>query len=106
MEENIEKKKNSNQNKSQAQIAGAIIIAGIVIAGAILLKGNMGNLPNTNDPFANITIAEVNASDRTLGDPKAKVTVILYEDFQCPFCGAISGLEPDRSEERRVGKEC
>jgi len=95
MEENIEKKKNSNQNKSQAQIAGAIIIAGIVIAGAILLKGNMGNLPNTNDPFANITIAEVNASDRTLGDPKAKVTVILYEDFQCPFCGAISGLEPD-----------
>ena len=90
MEENNIVKKTNN-----SQIAGAIIIAGIVIAGAILLKGNLPNNNAGNDPFANITIAEVSASDRTLGDPKAKVTVILYEDFQCPFCGAISGLETD-----------
>jgi protein-disulfide isomerase len=30
-----------------------------------------------------------------MGNKNAKVTVVMYEDFQCPFCGAISGLEPN-----------
>lgn len=86
-ENNIEKK-----SKSSQQIAGAIIIAGVVIAGAILLKGNTAPRA-TNDIFGNITLAKVSANDKTLGNAKAKVALILYEDFQCPFCGAISGLE-------------
>jgi len=95
MEENIAV--NSNKNNNQAQIAGAIIMAGLIIAGAILLKGstipasnNVANVSGTD-----VTPAPVSANDRTLGNEKAKVTLILYEDFQCPFCGAITGLESD-----------
>lgn len=39
-EENKPENKGSNSNKNQTQIAGAIIVAGVIIAGAILLKGN------------------------------------------------------------------
>jgi protein-disulfide isomerase len=96
--ENSQEIKGQNENNSQnsknnnaQQIAGAIIIAGLIIAGAILLKGNSTPTNTANNPGANITLAKVTASDRSLGNPKAKVTLVMYEDFQCPFCGAVFG---------------
>ncbi len=72
-------------NKNMAQIAGAIILAGVLVAGAVLLKGS-ASLPNGGIPVATNTLAPLNAEDRTLGNPNAKVAIVLYEDFQCPFC--------------------
>jgi protein-disulfide isomerase len=81
------------ENKDKKQIVGAIILAGAMIAGAILIKGssvpfqaNPGNTAPTAVP------APIGENDRILGNPKAKIAIIIYEDFQCPFCGAISGL--------------
>jgi protein-disulfide isomerase len=87
------------QNKDQTPIVGAILLAGFLIAGAILLKGSSGaqaptNIPGNNKAAVAGNPAPVSKDDRTLGNPNAKVTIILYEDFQCPFCGAISGLVP------------
>ena len=89
-------------NDSQKQIAGAILIVGVMIAGAILLKGSPSptNRNEANDkgiPVTTTTLAPVGKEDRTLGNPNAKVALIMYEDFQCPFCGAISGLLPSNS---------
>ena len=87
------------KNIDQKAIGGAIIIAGVLIAGAILLKGSSTLTPkngtnNNGIPVTTATLAPVGAEDRTLGNSKAKVTLIMYEDFQCPFCGAVSGLLP------------
>jgi protein-disulfide isomerase len=85
--------------KNQMPIVSAIIVAGVLIAGAILLRGS--SLPTQTNPQGNgipvttTTLAPVSATDRILGDSKAKVTLVMYEDFQCVFCGAISGLQPD-----------
>jgi protein-disulfide isomerase len=79
------------KNNGQQQIVGAIILAGVLIAGAILLKGNVGTpVPQNgaNNPVAiNTKITPVSAQDRVIGNPQAKVTLVMYEDFQCPFCG-------------------
>jgi protein-disulfide isomerase len=149
------------------QIAGAIIVAGFMIAGAILLRGNTpstlnadgvkladekkmtkavpvfsacldsgkyaqavadttnggrkagvsgtpkgfilkdGKVVSTIDgalPFStvkvsldnaiagkskvmgNINLEPITSADFVLGNPEAKVAVVVYEDFQCPFC--------------------
>ncbi len=73
---------------NQSQIAGAIIRAGLIIAGAVLLKSNSAPAPaQTSNPIVAITLAPISAADRVLGSPDAKLKLVMYEDFQCPFCG-------------------
>lgn len=77
--------------QSQSQIAGAILIVGILIAGAILLKGNMPTkqAENTNtNPNAqvNAELPPINANDHIVGSPNAKVVIVEYSDTECPFC--------------------
>jgi protein-disulfide isomerase len=91
-ENNVEIKESITVVKNNNQpIVGAIILAGVLIAGAILLKGNgtptQVNPANNLAPVVAATPAPITAGDRTLGNPQAKVTLVMYEDFQCPFCG-------------------
>ncbi|MEI7709162.1 MAG: DsbA family protein [bacterium] len=99
MEENIiENKPIINKNEGQKQLAGAIIIAGVLIAGAILLKPNAPSNNNPGNGLAVSSLAPISKNDRILGNPKAKVALVLYEDFQCPFCGAVSGLSGENTD--------
>ncbi len=88
--------KNNNQ-----QIVGAIVLAGVLIAGAILLKGNggpsVGTITNNGAPVADNGTLKISSEDKFLGNKNAKVTLVMYEDFQCPFCGKF-----DRESEQMV----
>jgi len=71
----------------------AIIVAGILVAGAIYFSSvTPKNIAVNDDGIGTTILAPVAETDRILGDPGAKVTLVLYEDFQCPFCGAIVGF--------------
>ena len=87
------------QNNNLRQVAGAIIIAGVLVAGAILLKGSkqseLKNISKDDNRFPVTALAPIGKEDRTFGNQNAEVALILYEDFQCPFCGAVSGLVSD-----------
>lgn len=87
IENKVEKSQNDNQSKNQAQIAGAIILAGILIAGAILIKGNA---PRTSAPSVvntvSINMRPVSADEHILGNPNAEVVIVEYSDTECPYC--------------------
>lgn len=71
-------------------LPASILFAGILISGSILYSnGDLGK-PNKNlgDVSGNNNTASLTVSDRdpVLGNEDAVVTVIVYADYQCPFC--------------------
>jgi len=78
--------------KNKLNIGLAIVVAGVIIAGAILLKG--GKTPTPTPAPANKeaaapsgVIKPISADDHILGSKDAKVVMVEYADYQCPFCG-------------------
>lgn len=91
----IIKKNLINQN----QIAGAIIIAGLLIAGAILLKGNSTSSGGTAN-LANIKIKQISPDEHILGNPNAKVMIVEYSDTECPFSKRFHGTMQEIIKEK------
>jgi protein-disulfide isomerase len=73
----------------------AIVVAGIVVAGAVLIIGHSGTnsgTPTTDTSTTPSTAATVNADqvsatgNPTVGNANAPLTIAYWFDYQCPFC--------------------
>ena len=76
----------------------AIVIAGLIIGGAILISGEPSTYEepveeNQEQEVGEEESEEVDMEDidldgyPSLGDPSAPVVMVEYSDFACPFCG-------------------
>ncbi|MBI1888816.1 MAG: thioredoxin domain-containing protein [Candidatus Spechtbacteria bacterium] len=90
---------NETKNASPMMIPAAIIVAGVLIAGAVMYSSNprsgggktaeisgetKGSLPSA--PSSAENVRAVDASDHIRGDSSAKVMVVEFSDLECPFC--------------------
>jgi len=78
---------------SKLMVPVSIVIAAIVIAGALFMvnKGDSPNIPGDGDTVpTNGEVAKdmkpVSADDHILGNPNAEVVIVEYSDTECPFC--------------------
>src|SRR3989344_1731334 len=82
-----------NQHNEGSQnglsVSTSILIAGLLVAGSIICVVGKGG---TNDPPSDAQdgkvakLLEIGDRDVVLGERNAKVTIIEYGDYQCPFC--------------------
>ena len=91
-------KEEVKERKMQLIIAIAILLAGALIAGAVIFANTKKDTQNNGITVTTTTLAPIGPTDRVLGNKNAKVAIVLYEDFQCVFCGASSGLQPDTAQ--------
>ncbi len=76
--------------KNSLTIPMAIIIAGAIIGGALILT-NKNNATLVENPSAkkqaiDININPIDSSEHIVGNPNAPVLLVEYSDTECPFC--------------------
>ncbi len=83
--------------KNTLTIPISIIVAGILIAGALFFSNRGGSAPvagGTQQPTPQAPVPQVvvdiskvkTAGEPTVGNPNAPVTMAYWYDYQCPFC--------------------
>jgi len=89
-----------NQNKEGGPsfaVPGAIIVAGLIIAGAIYYGGGtagqnagtaaVGNVPTPEQQAVQLEqMRPLDTTDHILGNPNAPIKIVEYSDLECPFC--------------------
>ncbi len=85
-------KEDSTKKDNFKTIASAIIVLGILVAGAILLKDTKPeNSPKKQEKSAvvndeEISLRPITEEDHIFGNPNAKIKIVEYSDTGCPFC--------------------
>lgn len=109
MEENKHKKKEEelqvfkeeptsvgNRRRKDYFLPASIILAGVLIAGAIVFamtyKGGSssgGSAAQQQTATSTADVMKLGSRDVVLGDANAPVTIIEYGDYQCPWCNTF-----------------
>lgn len=98
------------QKSSPYLIPGAIVVAGFVVAGAVVyaVKTPAPSLPReaavgrSSSGGDIISPQDLSDNDPSLGNPDAPVTMVEFGDFQCPFCRRLFQQALPRIKEQYI----
>ena len=77
------------ENKSNLALPIAIVIAGVLVAGAMFYTNKDGkkiDQPTQKKATQALSVAPVTDTDSIVGSKNADVVIVEYSDTECPFC--------------------
>jgi protein-disulfide isomerase len=76
------------ENKSNLALPIAIVLAGLIVAGAMFYTNKNGSVakPEEKKVTQPLSVAPVTDADSIQGSKDADVVVIEYSDTECPYC--------------------
>ena len=94
-ESNLQNTPNIQNGQNPWNIPIAIVIAGALIAGAVYFSGApkiAEDNQNDNVQGGAIAPSPVTDVDHILGNKNAKIKIIEYSDFECPYCKSFHSV--------------
>jgi len=82
----------NNSNNNPLFLGGAVVVAGLLIAGAVIWNGShpsgtTGTTAGNTGAAPSVNIKDVQTNGEPfIGNPNAPVTIAEWFDYQCPFC--------------------
>lgn len=75
-------------DKSKIFLPVSVLIAGLIIAGAIFLtKGDEVTGPTVaGNGNQELSVRPVSEDDHIMGNPDADIIIVEYSDYECPYC--------------------
>jgi protein-disulfide isomerase len=80
----------SNTLRSPRTLLALLVAVAIVVAALLVVLSQLGGAGSGSVEDVGEFYSGIPQDGTTLGKGNAPVTVYLYEDFQCPFCGQFS----------------
>jgi protein-disulfide isomerase len=80
----------NNTLRSPRTLLALLVAAAIVVAALLVVLSQLGSAGGGSREDVGGFYSGIPQDGTTLGEGDAPVTVYLYEDFQCPFCGRFS----------------
>lgn len=94
----LEEQRRAERRRAALMIGGVVVaILAIVVAGFLVNRAR--------DTSADVSAPPAGSGNYgvTIGDPDAPHTVVIYEDFLCPYCGELEGASHE--EMARLAEE-
>jgi protein-disulfide isomerase len=96
MEKKSKRQERREKMRNQARNSRLMMIGLIVVGAALLVVAVVASQKASVENIIAVTPPTLpNPDGQTIGDPNAKVTIDVFEDFQCPACKQFSEqIEP------------
>jgi protein-disulfide isomerase len=84
--EEMRRRRQQKARRQQLTIIGAIVVVAVAATGWLIWQNSRPIGEFVTIPTAEYPLAE----GKAMGEATAPVTVLIFSDFQCPFCGLLA----------------